>query len=107
MGFEVTDTQTKETARKALRKKPKEPYQHPENASLIWDGTGRRPQWVRDLTKSGWNLEDLRVTQPPVEKPREEEAAVEAKPEQEQAAEVTEEPLSEPEEQKTGLEWPL
>jgi DNA-binding protein H-NS len=66
-------------------------YKHPEDDSLVWEGTGRKPKWLTELLKSGRSLDDFRVSEASVE-------GVEAKP---GTAEVKEETK----EQKT--EWRL
>lgn len=38
-------------------------YKHPENESLVWEGSGRKPKWLIDFLKSGRNLDDFRVSQ--------------------------------------------
>ena len=53
-------------------------YRHPENDSLVWEGTGRKPKWLTDLLKSGRSLDDFRVSQASAEAPQPEGA--EAKP---------------------------
>jgi hypothetical protein len=47
--------------------KEKTIYKHPENNSLVWEGTGRKPKWLTDLLKSGRSLEDFRVSESSVE----------------------------------------
>jgi DNA-binding protein H-NS len=107
MGFELKDTKAKPAAKKATSEMPTGPYQHPENESQVWDGTGRKPKWLRELLKSGWKLEDLRVGQTPVERPSEEAGFGEVKSEPATVAEETEVPVEESEERKTSSEWPL
>lgn len=34
-------------------------YQHPDDASLIWTGLGKRPDWIADLEKAGRAPVDL------------------------------------------------
>jgi DNA-binding protein H-NS len=38
-------------------------YKHPENESIVWEGTGRKPNWLIELLKSGRNLDDFRVSE--------------------------------------------
>lgn len=34
-------------------------YRHPDNASLTWTGTGRKPKWLTEALASGKTLESL------------------------------------------------
>ncbi len=72
-------------------------YRHPENDSLVWEGTGRKPKWLTDLLKSGRSLDEFRVSHASGEEAPKPEG-VEAKP-------VTGEGKDETKEVKT--EWRL
>lgn len=41
-------------------------YRHPDDASIIWPGVGRRPGWLHAALENGHQLEDLAI-QVPVE----------------------------------------
>lgn len=34
-------------------------YQHPQDATLIWSGRGRKPVWVQHWLQNGGNLEQI------------------------------------------------
>lgn len=36
-------------------------YQNPADASQVWTGRGRKPQWVVNTIENGGKLEDLRI----------------------------------------------
>ncbi len=36
-------------------------YQNPADASQVWSGRGRKPQWVQNTIENGGKLEDLRI----------------------------------------------
>lgn len=36
-------------------------YANPADASQMWSGRGRRPQWVKDALDSGKSLDDLAI----------------------------------------------
>jgi DNA-binding protein H-NS len=59
-------------------------YRHPDNESLLWNGQGRKPKWVKDLLKEEWNLDDLRVTEEKASEaaPKPQEPKEEQKPEE-------------------------
>ena len=97
VGLEVKDTRQNLKEKKGGSEKRKSIYKHPENDSLVWEGSGRKPKWLTDLLKSGRNIEDFRVDQTSVkETPQLEDT--EAKP-------VTEKKQDKTKETKT--EWQL
>jgi DNA-binding protein H-NS len=63
VGLEVKDTRQNLKEKKGGSEKRTKIYKHPENDSLVWEGTGRKPKWLTDLLKSGRNLDDFRVAQ--------------------------------------------
>jgi DNA-binding protein H-NS len=88
VGLEVKGTWDKMKEEKGGSGKEKTIYKHPENDSLVWEGTGRKPKWLTDLLKSGRSLEDFRVSESSVE-------GVEAKPEIGEIKEETKEQKTE------------
>jgi len=48
-------------ARIKKRKATNIQYRHPSDASLHWNGQGRRPNWVKDWLASGKSLDTLRT----------------------------------------------
>jgi len=77
VGFEVKGKWEKTKEGKAGSEKRTTIYKHPENDSLVWEGSGRKPKWLTELIKSGRNLDDFRVAEASVkEKPE----GVEVKP---------------------------
>src|SRR5205823_8758474 len=63
VGLEVKDTRQNLKEKKGGSEKRTKIYKHPENDSLVWEGSGRKPKWLTDLLKSGRNLDDFRVSQ--------------------------------------------
>jgi DNA-binding protein H-NS len=64
IGLEVKPgTWDKMKDRKVSGEKGTKIYRHPENESLVWESTGRKPKWLTDLIKSGQNLDEFLVTQ--------------------------------------------
>jgi DNA-binding protein H-NS len=53
-------------------------YKHPENESLVWEGSGRKPKWLTDFIKGGRKLEEFKVSEASV-KEEGQPAGVEAK----------------------------
>ncbi len=79
VGLEVKSTWDKMKQGKVWVEKGTRIYRHPENESLVWEGTGRKPKWLSDLLKSGRNLDEFLVTQTPGKELPQAEGA-EAKP---------------------------
>jgi DNA-binding protein H-NS len=79
VGLEIKGTGEKTKEEKGGRGKKTAFYKHPENDSLVWEGTGRKPKWLTDLLKSGRSLDDFRVSQASGEEVPQPEG-VEAKP---------------------------
>jgi DNA-binding protein H-NS len=75
MGFEVVPKGGAFPAEKPGREKAHGTYRHPEDATLVWNGEGRKPKWVRDILKQGRDLESFRVEEGEPE-------TLEAKPEE-------------------------
>jgi DNA-binding protein H-NS len=70
VGLEIKGTGEKTKEEKGGNRKKTAIYKHPENDSLVWEGTGRKPKWLTDLLKSGRSLDDFRVAEASVkEKP--------------------------------------
>jgi DNA-binding protein H-NS len=63
VGLEIKGTGEKTKEEKGGSGKKTAVYKHPENDSLVWSGTGRKPKWLTDLLKSGRKLEDFLVSQ--------------------------------------------
>jgi DNA-binding protein H-NS len=78
VGLEIRGTGEKTKEEKGGSRKKTAIYKHPENDSLVWEGTGRKPKWLTDLLKSGRNLDDFRVAEASV---KEKSEGVEVKPE--------------------------
>jgi DNA-binding protein H-NS len=79
VGLEVKGTRQNLKEKKGGSEKRTSIYKHPENDSLVWEGSGRKPKWLTDFLKSGRKLDDFRVDQTSVkEAPRLE--GVEGKP---------------------------
>jgi DNA-binding protein H-NS len=78
-GLEVKDTRQSLKEKKVGSEKKTAIYKHPDNDSLVWEGTGRKPKWLTDLLKSGRNLDDFRVSEASVNQASQPEG-VEAKP---------------------------
>jgi DNA-binding protein H-NS len=77
VGLEVKGKWEKTEEGKAVGEKKTAIYKHPENDSIVWEGSGRKPKWLTELLKSGRNLDDFRVAEASVkEKPE----GVEVKP---------------------------
>jgi DNA-binding protein H-NS len=97
VGLEVKGTRQNLKEKKGGREKRTSIYKHPENDSLVWEGTGRKPKWLTDLLKSGRNLDDFRVSQASVKETPQLEGT-EAKPVTGEAQDKTKE---------TKTEWQL
>jgi hypothetical protein len=77
--LEVKGTRQNLKEKKGGSEKRTSIYKHPEDDSLVWEGSGRKPKWLTELLKSGRNLDDFRVSKTSVkEVPKPE--GVEAKP---------------------------
>src|SRR5207249_4854998 len=63
VGLEVKRTGDKMKEEKVGREKGTKIYRHPENESLKWEGSGRKPKWLLELLKGGRNLDEFLVTQ--------------------------------------------
>jgi DNA-binding protein H-NS len=63
VGLEIKGTGEKTKEEKGGSGKKTTLYKHPENDSLVWEGSGRKPKWLTDLLKSGRNLDEFRVSQ--------------------------------------------
>jgi DNA-binding protein H-NS len=77
VGLEVKGTRQNLKEKKGGSEKRTSIYKHPEDDSLVWEGTGRKPKWLTELLKSGRNLDDFRVAEASV---REKPEGVEVKP---------------------------
>jgi DNA-binding protein H-NS len=97
VGLEVKDTRQNLKEKKGGSEKRKSIYKHPENDSLVWEGTGRKPKWLTDLLKSGRKLDDFRVSQTSVKETQQLEGT-EEKPVTGEAQDKTKE---------TKTEWQL
>src|SRR5205823_14443344 len=79
VGLEVKGSWDKMKEGKVGSGKKTATYKHPENDSLKWEGSGRKPKWLTELLKSGRKLDEFRVSQASVEETPQPEG-VEKKP---------------------------
>jgi DNA-binding protein H-NS len=63
VGLEVKGTRQNLKEKKGGSEKRTSIYKHPEDDSLVWEGSGRKPKWLTDLLKSGRKLDDFRVSE--------------------------------------------
>jgi DNA-binding protein H-NS len=97
VGLEVRGARQNLKEKKGGSEKRTSIYKHPENDSLVWEGTGRKPKWLTDLLKIGRNLDEFRVDQTSVKEG--------PQPEDKEAKPVTGEAQDKSKETKT--EWQL
>lgn len=60
LGFSLNEL-VEAPRRKSGRKVFPPKYRHPENPELTWSGRGRRPEWIKEFTENGGQLDDLLI----------------------------------------------
>ena len=50
--------------RRAARRSMPPRYRHPDDSSVTWSGTGRKPRWIVALLEAGRTLDELEIAVP-------------------------------------------